>query len=1178
MTYNYSQEDVDKILELYFNQPNVLYQHLFSSYNQFVNEIIPASLRKENNYFHEQVSSTTVYLHGFRCSNISIKPPTNPNTGELLSPMEARKKHYNYFGTVVADITQFVEKENYLTGEKEIKEVGKTVEKVPIGSIPIMVKSSFCTTSIKKDLLGECKYDPGGHFIVNGAEKVIISIEEMVTNKVLVFKKEDSTFENGYEYKAHINSKKNEWTDSLQILNIKNKKLGDFSVSGSQLADIPIFILFRALGLESDKDIISNITYDLSDEKMINLLRPSMDACVDDKGNPIKTKEEAVAFLLTKIKRNRRINSQDEEIANKQRQMYLNKILRKDLLPHLGEDIPKKIRFLGLMINKILNVMLGRRLVDERDNYDNKRVVVCGALLGQLFRQNWKKLLTEVGKVFKKKNQSDENPIVVINQLKPNTIEQGIKTAMSTGIWGVDKAKKGVAQSLARTSWLLVLYELRRIMAPSLDASTQKVISIRMVNPLTYGFICPVETPQGGNIGIKQSLSMISTVTNNNIFQKQILMELLTKFKDYEHPFDINPLEMNNYGKVYFNGDWVGVTKNIYDLYEFLLKSKQDKIIDKYTSICLDYNSKDLYVFFEGGRLVRPMFNVTDGKINITKELMDVVNKYLSSNDIVKGWNNILSDFPNLITFEDVDSIKYIMLSESIKKLKENEENKNRKVEFNADAINRYGNYRYLNYTHCDMSKWALYGATINSCPFFNHNYGTKNIVYFSQGKQSQGFYSTNYLDRMDISNVLYYPQVPMVNTKANKYNNNNNLPSGENAIIAIMVYTGYNQEDSLIMNQSAVDRGVFRSDTLKKFNDEIEKNPSTSQDDIFTKPDRNKVTGMRNANYTKLDEKGIVPEETIIYDNDAIIGKISPIQPTGEEQKIYSDSCTIFKSNIPGVIDRVHSGIYNSVGYEIRNVRVRMNRPPIQGDKFSNRHGQKGTIGITLPQKYMPFTESGIIPDLIMNPHAIPSRKTVAQLIETMAGKLGAIDGKFIDGTPFSDYDVMELPKALEKLGFNKFGTEQMYCGITGQKMEAMVFIGPTYTNRLKHMILDKVHSRANGPTQAITRQPLEGRAKNGGLRIGVMENDAMVAHGMSQFIKERLMECSDMEAFHVCDDCGQFVSKAINKDYYYCEPCNNYTRVSQVNLPYACKLLFQELKSVNMVPQIKVETTKYD
>ncbi len=364
----------------------------------------------------------------------------------------------------------------------------------------------------------------------------------------------------------------------------------------------------------------------------------------------------------------------------------------------------------------------------------------------------------------------------------------------------------------------------------------------------------------------------------------------------------------------------------------------------------------------------------------------------------------------------------------------------------------------------------------------------------------------------------------------------------------------------------------------MKKYHSEIQKNPSTSQDDIFMKPDRNKVTGMKQGNYDKLNEKGFVPEETEIDNEDIIIGKVSPIQPTGNNNKVYKDSSEIFKSNVPGVIDRVHTNIFNSDGYEQYNVRVRMERTPMIGDKFASSYGQKGTLGIALPQKDMPFTEEGMIPDLIMNPHAIPSRMTVAQLIECMCAKIGAIDGKFMDGTPFMDYNVRDLPSILKKLGYNAHGTETMYCGITGRKIEASIFIGPTYYMRLKHMVLDKVHSRSTGPRQALTRQPLEGRARAGGLRIGEMEKDAIEAHGMGQFTKERMMETSDIANFKVCDDCGMLATRVIDKEYYVCHPCSNHTRISSVNMPYACKLLFQELMSINIMPKIKTDNSKYD
>ena len=1056
-----TQQDLKKLERLYFKQPNILYEHLFSSYHQLIEEIIPYSLMKENNYFYEKVEQNIIYLHGFKCSNVRIKPPTSPSGPELLTPKEARKKHLKYFATIIADVQQFVEKEDMTTGDKEITMIGEVENNIAVGSVPIMVKSKYCTTNIKQDLLGECKFEPGGYFIVTGQEKVIMSIEKMVDNKILVFGKMDPSAFMGKAYIAHINSRVDDWSDNLQIINIKFNKSGNLLLSNSQFMDIPLFIIMRAMGLESDMDIIANITYNLEDIEMLNLLRPSISMCIDENEVPIKTKEEAYNYLITKLKKNKRISATDFHIANIQKKMFLEKLLRKDLLPHLGEDILKKVRYLGLMANKLIQVFLNRRLPDDRDGFDNKRVETPGVLIGQLFRQNWKKGLNEIGKNFKRKNQSDEKPINVVNMIRPTTIEQGIKTAMATGVWGMNKTKKGVAQSLQRLSWILALSNLRRILSPSLDASTSNVVSIRHVNNITYGFLCPTQTPEGKKIGIVKSLAMMSGITNQNVSQREVLDIILNEPNEnfnYKHPFEINPIEMNEWSKIMFNGDWVGCTKNILTLYEIMMKKKKDGIIDRSTSICMDYEEKELKIYFDAGRLIRPLLNVHNNNIVITKAILDEIAE-LVEKEPIKGWNKIINKYPNIISYEDVESTKYIMVAEDINSLSDNKKYMNTKINNDESSINRYGNNKYVRYTHLEFNRWTMMGEVSCGIPFINHNYGTKNIVNFSQAKQGIGLYLTNYKDRMDISQVLYHPQKPIVYTEGMEYNNMLNLPAGENAIVAIMSYTGYNQEDSLIFNQSAIDRGIFRVDSMKKYHSEIQKNPSTSQDDLFMKPDRNKVTGMKQGNYDKLNEKGFVPEETIIENEDIIIGKVSPIQPTGNNNKVYKDSSEVFKSNVDGVIDRVHTNIFNSDGYEQYNVRVRMERIPMIGDKFASSYGQKGTLGIALPQKDMPFTEEGMIPDLIMNPHAIPSRMSVAQLIECMCAKIGAIDGKFMDGTPFMDYNVRDLPNILKKLGYNAHGTETMYCGITGRKIEAQIFIGPTYYMRLKHMVLDKVH-----------------------------------------------------------------------------------------------------------------------
>merc|ERR1711871_1540516 len=391
-----------------------------------------------------------------------------------------------------------------------------------------------------------------------------------------VFTKKDSSYPNGYYHTCQINSRENDWSDNLQILTIKEKKDSTLTISTSQLSDIPIVIFLRALGLETDQDIIANCCYSLTDINMINLIKPSIDFPTDEEGNPIRTKEQAIEYLITKLRRNRRFSQTDEELAKERKRIFLKQIFREQLLPHEGQDISLKIKFLGRMINKLFKVILTRIEPDDRDALQNKRIETPGVLIGQLFRQNWKKMLNEIGKTFKKKNQSDTQPVNVVNLIKPNVIEQGIKTALATGIWGMNKTKKGVAQSLQRLSWFQAISLFRRVMTPSLDASTSGVTAVRHANNLQLNFLCPAETPEGQKIGIVKSLAMTATISTQNDSQDEVIKTVINMFGNSSSPVDVDPLEMNQWGKVYYNGSWLAVTKDIYGLYKLFKQKRQE--------------------------------------------------------------------------------------------------------------------------------------------------------------------------------------------------------------------------------------------------------------------------------------------------------------------------------------------------------------------------------------------------------------------------------------------------------------------------------------------------------------------------------------------------------------------------------------------------------------------------
>jgi DNA-directed RNA polymerase beta subunit len=453
-----------------------------------------------------------------------------------------------------------------------------------------------------------------------------------------------------------------------------------------------------------------------------------------------------------------------------------------------------------------------------------------------------------------------------------------------------------------------------------------------------------------------------------------------------------------------------------------------------------------------------------------------------------------------------------------------------------------------------------------------NHSFLTSSGVMISNcamGKQALGVYMSNFNKRIDtMGSVLNYPQKPLAYTKLSKYTYSNDLPSGINSVVAIMTHTGFNQEDSVMINKSALDRGLYVSTYYKAFRDQCTKNHSTGEEEIFTNP-KNSVS-LKPYSYEKLDESGFVPKNTYVDGNDIIVGKVMPKKNNGVITQQDNSMC--MKANDEGYIDLNYTGV-NSEGYKFCKVRVRKNRKPEIGDKLASRSAQKGTIGMVYNHQDMPFTKDGIVPDIIMNPHAIPSRMTMGQLMECIMGKAACHIGSTGDATPFTDCSVESIAKVLEMSGMERYGNEIMYCGRTGEQIQTEIFIGPTYYQRLKHMVQDKLHSRgSNGPIVMLTRQPSEGRARNGGLRLGEMERDCLVAHGMSSFLKERMLDVSDNYRLFICKTCGVMANVNPDNNIYQCKMCGNQLDISQVRMPYAFKLLSQELATMNILMRFAV------
>ena len=527
----------------------------------------------------------------------------------------------------------------------------------------------------------------------------------------------------------------------------------------------------------------------------------------------------------------------------------------------------------------------------------------------------------------------------------------------------------------------------------------------------------------------------------------------------------------------------------------------------------------------------------------------------------------------------------------------------NLKVSYISDVIRSYKNGRKIscpNLKNNTINDWNEQIQIKNDCMFVpidsivevenrlisditvesdNHSFIAGNSNFLShncaQAKQAMGVYVTNYDSRMDkTAYVLNYPARPLVDTRIMDMIHINNIPSGFTVVVAIMTHTGYNQEDSLLFNKGSIDRGLFQATIYHTEKDE-DKQKINGDEEIRCKPDATKTKGMKFANYNKVNSKGVIPENTLIQNRDVIIAKITPIKENrNDHTKVikYEDQSRIYRTDEETYVDKNYID-RNGDGYNFAKVRIRAVRKPVIGDKFSSRSGQKGTIGNIIPEEDMPFTKDGIRPDIILNPHAIPSRMTIAQLKETILAKVLLQLGLFGDGTSFGELDVNTICEQLLKVGYEAHGNELLCNGLTGEQHECSVFTGPVFYQRLKHMVNDKQHSRSIGPMVNLTRQPAEGRSRDGGLRFGEMERDTTVAHGAARFTKERLFDVSDKYSVYTCKKCGLIASYNDAMHIHRCRTCDNRTDFAYVQIPYACKLLFQELITMNIAPRIMTE-----
>ncbi len=924
------------LIDSYFTKEHLqqLIRHQLESYNDFVDRQINNTINMFNSVVvtseHDYDKNNNKYALEIHIdfSNFGLhRPQIHENNGatKLMFPQEARLRNFTYASTmtITMNIKYIIRRGEYLN---DIHTIYKTLPNINIGKIPIMLRSNICILSQYKHIpnksSGECFMDPGGYFIINGSEKTCLGQERAAENIVYCFDitKTNTKWSHIAEIKSVPDGKS---ISPKQISVMISQRSNDYGKSiyiqiPRIKQPISLFILFRALGIISDKEICKKIVLDINDNNN-NIYLEILKGTITE-SNSYNNQEDAIKYI-TSLVMFTPLNM-DKETGQMKKRQFAEEILNNDLFPHCNTK-SQKIYFLGYMALKLIKCYNKEITCDNRDCYTNKRIDQTGILLNNLFRNYFNKLVKDMQKQIIreinngswKSNEDYENIITLTNIykiIKSTTIENGFKRALATGDFGIKQVqsnKVGVAQVLNRLTYISTLSHLRRINTP-IDKNG-KLIPPRKLHNSTWGFLCPAETPEGASVGVVKNLSYLATITiysDSTPIQKFLENDIINIDK-------ISSMEnIKQYVKVFLNGSWLGITDNPINLYNSLKEKKYKGLINIYTSIIFDYKNKEIKICNDAGRLVRPLLKVKNNKILLTQSIIDdIKNKKLE-------WNDLLVDFKiNNSVIEYIDS----------------KEQDSSLIAMNIKDLNNKLN----NYTHCEIHPSTLFGILASCIPFPEHNQAPRLTYQCAMGKQAMGVYVTNFSNRMDKTAYVHtYGMRPLVDTRIMNLINLHKIPSGSQVIVAIMTHSGYNQEDSILFNKSAIERGLFQATVYHTEKDEDKK--IFGDQEVRCKPDPSKTRSMKFGNYDKVNENGVIPENTKVNDRDIIIAKILPIRENrNNHTKVikYEDQSKIYRTKEETYIDKNYIE-RNGDGYNFAKVRVRTLRQPVIGDKFCIR------------------------------------------------------------------------------------------------------------------------------------------------------------------------------------------------------------------------------------------------
>jgi DNA-directed RNA polymerase subunit B len=887
---------------------------------------------------------------------------------------------------------------------------------------------------------------------------------------------------------------------------------GILETSFSRFRDIPAIVLLKALGMTSDADIV-NLIGKQTDSLVVNLYEYA----------DIANSNDALMWIAEKTS----LQGTNKEMLDRVKQR-----MDSYFLPHIGLDKASRMEKARTLCKFIKQFYIAKENPDaamtDKDHYANKRVRLSGDLLSDLFRVNINILLREVSHTLQKTVK--RRKFYSIKTIAKSTLfTHRVESAIATGSWIGERS--GVTQNMDKNNSFAVMSQLQRV--TSTLPGEQENLAARTVHPTHYGRFCPIETPEGTEIGLRKNLALLARIsTRANIDDDEVLKVLKGAGMKEAGALD-----------VFYNGRFVGATDEVENFIRAVREERRSCKLPVEMSIRFDRFLDTVFISSEIGRVIRPLIVVDNGKSRLKPEHLKLVK------DGTLSWENLFEKgiLEYLDAAEEDDC--YICMEES--NLTEE-------------------------HTHLEIDSIDIFGVSVSLIPFGNHDPPARMVKGGSRAyRQGLGIYAGNFPVRIDTDvSVLHYAQKPLV--RSFTYDTLNVHPAGQNVVLAIMPYEGYNLEDATVLNGGSVDRGFGRSSRFRPYVS-VELNYAGGLQDEVCIPDKD-VSGYRTEeSYRFLEDDGVVFPEADLNEGEVVIGKVSPPKFLSEAREISiqtkKENSSAIKQEESGTVDAVFM-THDKEGNRIFQIRMREYRIPEVGDKFSVPHGQKGIVGMIAPEVDVPFTVGGIRPDIMFNPHGIPSRMTVGYLMDVLAGKVAALSGRVVDATSFSGETIDSLENNLKKLGFRQTGKETMYNAITGQRMPVKIFIGNMFYLKLKYMVADKLHARASGKIALLTRQPIEGRSRGGALRLGEMEQEALVGHGASLLLKERYS--SDKVVINICSKCGSIVIDDQIHNKKVCSLCHS-NQVEPVEVSYAFKLLIEELQGLHLLTKFDLKN-KYE